>query len=80
MASKPVQISLDEDLLHQIDARPEVKERGRSAFIREAIRLYLRAEERLAVDELIVRAYRGEADELLAEIADLMETQVWPDE
>jgi metal-responsive CopG/Arc/MetJ family transcriptional regulator len=80
MGAKPVQISLDEDLLRQIDARPEVREQGRSAFIREAIQLYLRAVERRAVDELIERAYRGNEDELLAEVAELMETQAWPDE
>lgn len=36
MAAKPVQISLDPELLEKIDADPEARERGRSAFVREA--------------------------------------------
>jgi metal-responsive CopG/Arc/MetJ family transcriptional regulator len=80
MSFKAVQISLDKELLDRIDARPEVKERGRSAVIREAIGLYLRAKERQAVDDSIVRIYQGEADALLGEIEDLLGTQAWPDE
>ena len=78
MASKPVQISLEVELLERIDADPETRESGRSAFVRTAVRHYLREKARVAVDERIRGAYRGKADEMLAEIAGLMDRQAWP--
>ena len=80
MAARAVQISLDEDLLRRIDRDPEAKENGRSAFIRAATELYLRAKERRSVDDAIRSAYRGKADEILAEVEDLLGAQSWPDE
>ena len=77
MAAKPVQISIDTDLLSRIDADPEARERGRSAFIRSAVELYLTARHRREIDAKLARAYQGEADALLAEIEDLLgETEV----
>ena len=38
---KKVSVSLDEDLLRQIDDHAEVSERGRSAVLREAVITYL---------------------------------------
>lgn len=78
MSAKPVQVSIDTDLLHRIDADPEVQERGRSAFIRSAVDLYLTARERRKIDADLVRAYQGEADALLAEIENLLSEQSWP--
>ncbi len=80
MPSKPVQISIDTDLLRRIDEDPEVRERGRSAFVRSAVELYLRTKRRRATDRQIVKAYGGRADEMLSEIADLIDDQVWPEE
>jgi metal-responsive CopG/Arc/MetJ family transcriptional regulator len=80
MPAKPVQISIDADLLRRIDKDPEVRRRGRSAFIRSAVELYLKAKRRRAVDHQIERAYRGRADEMLDEIADLIDRQAWPGE
>jgi metal-responsive CopG/Arc/MetJ family transcriptional regulator len=80
MAARPVQISLDDDLLRRIDRDPEAKEKGRSAFIRAATELYLRAKERRRVDDEIRAAYQGKADELLAEIEHLLGAQSWPGE
>ena len=77
MPAKPIQISMDTDLLHRIDRDPEVKERGRSAFIRSAVELYLSAKRRRSVDERIVRAYEGQADAILDEIVDLLGDQAW---
>lgn len=79
MAAKPVQISIDEELLREVDADPEARSAGRSAFVRSAIHLYLQAKRRRGIDEAIRRAYDGGADELLAEIEDLLEAQTWPD-
>ena len=38
---KPIQVTFDEGLLAALDARPEVRERGRSAVLREAAAAYL---------------------------------------
>lgn len=78
MPAKPVQVSIDTDLLSRIDADPEAKERGRSAFIRSAVELYLTARERREIDSQIARAYEGQADALLEEIEDLLGEQSWP--
>jgi metal-responsive CopG/Arc/MetJ family transcriptional regulator len=79
MAAKPVQVSIDEKLLARIDADPEAQQIGRSAFIRAAVELYLRARRRRDIDTRIHEAYGGEADAMLAEIEDLMGEQAWPE-
>ena len=79
MAARPVQISMDEDLLERIDRDPETRERGRSAVIRSAIELYLKARDRQRIDEATRRAYGGRGHEILAEIEDLIEAQAWPE-
>ena len=79
MAAKPVQISIDRDLLARMDADPEAREKGRSAFIRSAVRLYLGAKERRDVDLRLAAAYEGQADALLAEAEELMDRQAWPE-
>jgi len=80
MPARPVQISLDVDLLKRIDRDPETRERGRSAFIRSAVKLYLSSKRRRAVDDRIARAYEGQGDAMLDEIADLIGAQKWPRE
>jgi metal-responsive CopG/Arc/MetJ family transcriptional regulator len=79
MPVKPVQISIDEDLLRRMDADPETQERGRSAVVRAAVQLYLDAKERRELEARIVRAYDGEADAMLDEVADLLRAQKWPE-
>jgi metal-responsive CopG/Arc/MetJ family transcriptional regulator len=79
MPSKPVQISLDQELLRRIDRDPETRQRGRSAFIRNAVSTYLRAKERHQVDEAIRRAYEGKDDEMLSEVEALIGSQAWPE-
>ena len=80
MPARPVQISMDAEFLRRIDADPEVRRRGRSAFIRSAIEMYLRARQRREIDEQLRNAYGGHADELLEEVSDLMDAQEWPPE
>lgn len=80
MASKPVQISIDEQLLETIDRDPEVRKHGRSAFIRSAVSLYLEAKRRRSVDAAIRRGYGTRSKELLTEIEDLLGAQTWPAE
>ena len=38
---KPIQVTFDEALLERLDAHPAVRERGRSAVLREAAAAYL---------------------------------------
>ena len=78
MAAKAVQISMDTDLLRRIDRDPEVRKRGRSAFVRSAVELYLKAKRRRDVEQVIARAYEGQADAMLEEIVDLIGDQAWP--
>jgi len=80
MSMRAIQVSMDEDLLKRIDGEPEVKERGRSAFIRSAIRVYLKAKRRREIDDEISRAYEGCADDMLDEVADLVGAQAWPED
>jgi predicted RNA-binding protein YlxR (DUF448 family) len=68
---------MDDRILRRIDADPETRRSGRSAFIRSAIQLYLQAKERRAIDDAITRAYQGCADDLRAEVEDLMKAQAW---
>ena len=78
MATRPVQISIDEDLLRLLDADPDARQHGRSAFVRTALRFYLEAKQRREVEAQLQRAYQGRADELLDEVADMITDQEWP--
>jgi metal-responsive CopG/Arc/MetJ family transcriptional regulator len=78
MSARPVQISIDEDLLRRIDGDPETRERGRSAFLRSAAELYLELKGRRATDTAIRAAFSGAADELLAAVQDFLGAQAWP--
>jgi metal-responsive CopG/Arc/MetJ family transcriptional regulator len=80
MSAKPVQISIDIDLLRRIDKDPEVRERGRSAFVRSAVELYLLAKRRRTTDRQIEQAFGGRARERLSEIEDRIDRQTWPEE
>jgi metal-responsive CopG/Arc/MetJ family transcriptional regulator len=80
MAAKPVQISIDTDLLERIDRDPEARTRGRSAFVRSAVERYLAAKERREIEAQIAAAYRDRADSVLEETADLLDAQEWPAE
>jgi len=79
MAVKPVQVSIDTQLLERIDRDPETRERGRSAFLRSAAEMYLAAKKRRGIDLRIRKAYEGAADAMLEEIEDLMRAQAWPE-
>jgi metal-responsive CopG/Arc/MetJ family transcriptional regulator len=78
MPAKPVQVSLDTELLERIDRDPETRSAGRSAFIRSAVELYLDAKRRREVESRVAQAYEGQADALLDEIAELVDRQSWP--
>lgn len=54
---KAIQVSIDEDLLAQLDADPEVQRDGRSAVLRRAVAAYLRERRVAAIAEAYRRAY-----------------------
>lgn len=78
MSAKTVQISIDVELLRRVDAQPEARERGRSAFVCLAIESYLRTKERRRVDEAIAAAYGADADAMLAEVEDVLASRLGP--
>jgi metal-responsive CopG/Arc/MetJ family transcriptional regulator len=80
MPAKPVQISIDTKLLQEIDADPETIRRGRSAFVRSAVELYLETRRRQKIEEGIARAYQGQAQAMLDEVSELLEGQTWPEQ
>jgi len=77
MPARPVQISIDEELLKRIDEDPEARAKGRSAFIRSAVTSYLSDKERREIADRLARAYSGQADTLFKEVEDLLEAQTW---
>ena len=54
---KAIQITLEEDLLRDLDADDRVKTIGRSALLRQLAREYLRRERERQIDEKYARAY-----------------------
>jgi predicted RNA-binding protein YlxR (DUF448 family) len=78
MPAKPVQISIELDLLRRIDADPETREKGRSAFVCSAVSSYLAAKRRKAIDLAIGAAYGKAAAAMEAEVSDLLDAQAWP--
>ncbi len=79
MTTRPIQISMDVDLLERIDADDEVVRHGRSAFLRAAASFYLAAKARREIDRRISEAYRDRADEMIDEVAEFMDLQEWPE-
>jgi metal-responsive CopG/Arc/MetJ family transcriptional regulator len=73
-------MSLDRSLLRQIDAQPETRKEGRSAFIRRAVRAYLDRAQRREIERAYARVYGGKADKVLAELGKLLKGQGWPAE
>lgn len=80
MAARSVQISVDAELLAEVDRQEETKKHGRSAFIREALLMRLRAKRNEELDASYARGYGGKAKALLKELGPVRKRQVWPEE
>jgi Arc/MetJ-type ribon-helix-helix transcriptional regulator len=80
MVARSVQISVDEDLLREIDSRPETKREGRSAIIRSALRLYLERKRQETTDAQYSRAYGPAKSGKASEFDALLDGQAWPEE
>ena len=75
---KAVQILFDEDLLVELDETADVRERGRSAVLRELASEFLRRRRSREIDAQYERAYAGVEDPLGEEFAGWDEEGVWP--
>ena len=54
---KPIQVLIDQPLLRQLDADPEVKQLGRSEVLRRAAVAYLRRSRARRIAEAYAKAY-----------------------
>jgi metal-responsive CopG/Arc/MetJ family transcriptional regulator len=77
---KAIQIMLDEDLLAQLDETAEVREKGRSAVLRQLTSDFLRKRRKQEIDAQYERAYEGIEDPLGKEFEGWEEEGVWPPE
>ena len=75
---RSIQITVDEPTLRALDATPEVKERGRSAVVREAIRRYLRDLHESIVDAGYREGYGGATGS--NDVSEWQAEQAWPEE
>jgi metal-responsive CopG/Arc/MetJ family transcriptional regulator len=76
---KAVQFTIDDELLHRIDSHPATKQRGRSAFLREAAAEFLRRHRAKSIRDAYKAGYQNfppAADEFFV----APEAQAWPDE
>ncbi len=74
---KTIQITIDPDLLHKIDNDEESMKKGRSAFLRQAVRYYLEQKRLKSISD----KYRSGYTRGLAKDDDLTiweYEQVWP--
>ena len=74
---KAIQITFDEELLHQLDSTEEVRQRGRSFVLRQAVAEYLNRRGKQKIAEAYVRAY-GEGTALGDEFLGWEEQGEWP--
>ncbi|MXY67013.1 MAG: ribbon-helix-helix protein, CopG family [Acidobacteriia bacterium] len=74
---KAIQVTFDESLLERLDSHPAVKQRGRSAILRDAAIDYLRKQERAEIDRLYGEGY-GETNSVESELLGWDEEGVWP--
>ena len=74
---KTIQITIDPELLHKIDNDEESMKKGRSAFLRQAVRYYLEQKRLKSISE----KYRSGYTQVLVKDDDLTiweDEQVWP--
>ena len=74
MTTRSIQVSIDEELLERIDLDCEAARCGRSAFFRAAASCYLAAKEKREIDESIAAACRHDADSMLDELVEFMDS------
>jgi len=76
---KAIQVTFDEALLARLDRHPMVRERGRSAVLREAASGFLRRAETEEIDRKYREGY-ADAAELDDELIEWADQGVWQEE
>jgi metal-responsive CopG/Arc/MetJ family transcriptional regulator len=77
---KAVQVMFDEELLAELDETVAVRERGRSAVLRQLASDFVRRRREQEIDAQYERAYRGVADPLGEGFEGWEAEGVWPPE
>jgi metal-responsive CopG/Arc/MetJ family transcriptional regulator len=77
---KAVQVMFEEDLLARLDETVEVRERGRSAVLRQLTDDFLRLRREREIDAQYERAYTGVENPLGNDFAGWEEEGMWPPE
>jgi metal-responsive CopG/Arc/MetJ family transcriptional regulator len=77
---KAVQIMFDEDLLAELDETADVREKGRSAVLRQLTSDFLRQRREREIDAQYERAYAGVEEPLGRDFEGWEEEGVWPPE
>ena len=77
---KTIQVMFDEDLLAELDETAEVREKGRSAVLRQLASNFLRRRRKQETDAQYERAYAGVADPLGKDFEGWEEEGLWPRE
>jgi metal-responsive CopG/Arc/MetJ family transcriptional regulator len=77
---KAIQIMFDEDLLAELDETSEVREKGRSAVLRQLTNDFLRQRREQEIDAQYERAYTGVEDPLGKDFEGWEKEGVWPPE
>jgi metal-responsive CopG/Arc/MetJ family transcriptional regulator len=75
---KAVQIMFEEELLAELDDTAEVREKGRSAVLRELASDFLRRRRKREIDAQYERAYAGVEDPLGKDFEGWEKQGVWP--
>lgn len=74
-----IRITIAGALLRRLDSHPEVRARGRSAVLREALLAWLREKETESIDARYRAGYRMEP-KVEEELAGWADEGVWPEE
>ncbi|HVT60674.1 MAG TPA: hypothetical protein VHR45_20040 [Thermoanaerobaculia bacterium] len=77
---KAVQVMFDEALLAELDRTADVREKGRSAVLRQLTSDFLRRRREQGIDAQYARAYGGVQDPLGKDFEGWEEEGVWPPE
>ena len=76
---KAIQVTFDERLLEKLDSLPAVRQRGRSAVLREATTEYLRRLESAEIDRRYAKGYGG-SDAIQTELRGWGQEGAWPED
>lgn len=76
---KAIQVTFDEILLERLDRHPSVRERGRSAVLRDAARDFLKRLEAEEIDRRYAEGY-ADSDSIQTELQGWEQEGVWTED